>query len=59
MKAFEVHVFTDRHGRVCASVTDSDGHRTRPVVLPIGARFALEHILRTAKEAHETTEAEQ
>lgn len=59
VRSFDIHVFTDRTGRVCASVTESNGRRTRPIFLPLGARLALEHILHKVKVAHAETETKQ
>jgi len=49
--AFDIHVFLDREGKVCASVTDSDCVRSKPVRLTRPASALIFRIMHAMHEA--------
>jgi len=43
--AFDIHVFLDREGKVCAAVTDSDCVRSKPVRLTAASALVMFRIM--------------
>jgi len=53
VNAYDIHVFSDPNGKVCASVTDLVGQRSLPLVLNAGQWFAIQHITEQIKAQEE------
>jgi hypothetical protein len=55
--AFDLHVFANRDGKVCASMTDGNGVRSKPLQLTVRAAMLLSEIAFSIAENGESADS--